>query len=291
MDSICGIDLFIALTLVISALLSSSRGFASEMLGLGAWFVATTAGVYLMPVLEPVTSKYISNPVVSNIVSGAVSTILILVALTIVFNHVTEKIKKSSLNRLDHVLGFFFGFLRGLVILVLIYFFVMTLSPKSLENFEKESKLFVYLEKVTDNVKEQLPESLFDNPSEKKDEQDKLDALIKLLNQKKDTKADNKAVKKESKKETKKDKKTNKKKKKTADDLLLEELDELAKKAAESKVEDQPFEAIREGIKKVGEDLFEQLNTPAVENPKKKKDGYNNSERNQLDKLFLENLD
>ncbi|MCQ2965878.1 MAG: CvpA family protein [Alphaproteobacteria bacterium] len=297
MDSICGIDFFIVFTLLISALLSTTRGFASEMLGLGAWFVATTLGVYLMPVLEPVSSKYISNPIISNLASCIISTILILSVLTIVFNHLTEKIKRSCLNKIDHVLGLLFGLLRGLVILVLIYFFVMTLAPKSLEQFEKESKLFVYLEKVTDNVKEQLPESLFDNPTKKLDEQDKLDALIKLLNQKKELKEkdeDKKDVKKkEAKKTSKKDKsKKQKKKKKTTEDLLMEEIEAIEKIALENQnIEDRPADSIKAGIVKTAEDLFETLNAPKVENPKKKKKGYDDTERNQLDKLFLENVD
>lgn len=283
MNSICGMDFFIVLTLLISALLSTTRGFASEMLGLGAWFVATTAGVYLMPVLEPFSSKYISNPIVSNLASCVLSTVLILAILTIVFNHLTEKIKRSSLNRLDHFLGFLFGLLRGLVILVLVYFFTMTLAPKSLEQFEKESKLFVYLEKVTDNVKEQLPESLFDNPTKKIEEQDKLDSLIKILNQKKDKKADKKEVKKN---------KDKSKKKKTTQDLMMEEIEELAKKANENaSIEDHPADSIKAGIVKTAEDLFETLNVPEVENKKPKKKGYDDTERNQLDKLFLENTD
>ena len=87
------------------------------------------------------------------------------------------------LNRLDHFLGFIFGLVRGVVILVLIYFLMMTLTPKTLEDYQKQSKTFPYLERVTDSVKEHLPESLFDNPTKKDDgKPDNIDQLIEKLN-------------------------------------------------------------------------------------------------------------
>lgn len=183
MEEICGVDVFIVAVLLLSAILSFSRGFISEMLGIGAWFVAGIAGFYAMPVLEPYTLKYLSKPLLANLASFTVAALLTLVILTLVFSRITGKVRKSALNRLDHFLGFIFGLIRGVVILVLIYFLMMTLAPKALENYQKESKAFPYLERVTDNVKQHLPESLFDNPEhEEKHEPDNIDELIRKLN-------------------------------------------------------------------------------------------------------------
>ena len=67
--------------------------------------------------------------------------------------------------------------------MVLIYFLMMTLTPKTLEDYQKQSKTFPYLERVTDSVKEHLPESLFDNPTKKDDgKPDNIDQLIEKLN-------------------------------------------------------------------------------------------------------------
>lgn len=183
MQEICGVDIFISVVLLVSAILSFSRGFTSEMLGIGAWFVAGIAGFYAMPVLEPYALKYLHKPVLANLAVFAASALVTLVTLTLIFSRITDKVQKSVLNRLDHFLGFIFGVVRGVVILVLIYFLMMTLTPKTLEDYQKQSKTFPYLERVTDSVKEHLPESLFDNPTKKGDgKPDNIDQLIEKLN-------------------------------------------------------------------------------------------------------------
>ena len=183
MQEICGVDIFISVVLLVSAILSFSRGFTSEMLGIGAWFVAGIAGFYAMPWLEPYALKYLHKPVLANLAVFAAVALLILVTLTLIFSRITDKVQKSVLNRLDHFLGFIFGLVRGVVILVLIYFLMMTLTPKTLEDYQKQSKAFPYLERVTDSVKEHLPESLFDNPTKKDDgKPDNIDQLIEKLN-------------------------------------------------------------------------------------------------------------
>ena len=183
MQEICGVDIFISVVLLVSAILSFSRGFTSEMLGIGAWFVAGIAGFYAMPVLEPYALKYLHKPVLANLAVFAATALVTLVTLTLIFSRITDKVQKSVLNRLDHFLGFIFGLVRGVVILVLVYFLMMTLTPKTLEDYQKQSKTFPYLERVTDSVKEHLPESLFDNPTKKDDgKPDNIDQLIEKLN-------------------------------------------------------------------------------------------------------------
>lgn len=209
MDGICGIDIFIAVVLLTSAVLSFFRGFVSEMLGVGSWIVAGLVGFFSMPYLEPFVLKYVHRPLFANLISLTVVTIVTLVVLTIICSKITGKVRKSVLNRLDHFLGFIFGSLRGVVILVLIYFLMMTLAPKNLEQMQKKSKAFPYLERVTESVKEHLPESLFDNPTKPEDKKaDEIEELIEKLNtspKKKNKKAVKKAEQKQEKTTEKKD--------------------------------------------------------------------------------------
>ena len=254
MENICGVDVFIAIVLVVSALLSFSRGFISEMLGIGSWFIATIAGFYAMPYLEPFVLKYLPKPLFANIASLVVVTIATLVVLTLVCSKIEKKVRQSALNRLDHFLGFIFGAVRGVVILVLVYFLMMTLAPKYLEQTQKKSKMFPYLERVTENVREHLPESLFDNPVEKGKEQkpDEIEELIQKLNA-----------------SAKKAKKSAKKKEKAP--VVQEEIPVDPEKA---------------------DDLFDALNNPRVKEKSGATDaGYDKKEREELDKLFLESVD
>ncbi|MBO4521183.1 MAG: CvpA family protein [Alphaproteobacteria bacterium] len=249
MDGICGIDIFIAIVLITSALLSFFRGFVSEMLGIGSWFVAGIAGFYAMPYLEPFMLKYVHKPLFANLISLTVVAIVTLVVLTIVCSKITGKVRKSVLNRLDHFLGFIFGGLRGVVILVLIYFLLMTIAPKNLEQMQKKSKAFPYLERVTESVKEHLPESLFDNPTKPKDkETDEIEGLIEKLNT-----APEKKTKKEEKKPDQKQEEKSKK-----DNDLFDALNN-------PQVEEKPVDPEKQGYNKKEREELDKLFLESVE--------------------------
>lgn len=184
MENINGLDLVIVCVVAISGLFAFCRGFLSEMLGIGSWIVAGAGGVYLLPYVSPLTEKFIRNGTLANIAAGVLSSLILLVVLTLVCSFLTGKIRQSALNRLDRFLGLIFGFLRGFIILMLMYFILFVLSPKTLEDLGRDSKLYPFLDDVCLRVKEHMPESLFDNPSDKGGESkdsEELEGLLKAI--------------------------------------------------------------------------------------------------------------
>lgn len=184
MENINGLDLVIVCVVAISGLFAFCRGFLSEMLGIGSWIVAGAGGVYLLPYVSPLTEKFIRNGTLANIAAGVLSSLILLVVLTLVCSFLTGKIRQSALNRLDRFLGLIFGFLRGFIILMLMYFILFVLSPKTLEDLGKNSKLYPFLDDVCLRVKEHMPESLFDNPSDKggkSKDSEELEGLLKAI--------------------------------------------------------------------------------------------------------------
>ena len=272
MEQLTGTDIFVISVLFISGLLSLSRGFVGEMLGIGSWFLATAAGFYAMPYLAPYASNYISNPIFANLASVVAASVIALVVLTIICSKITHLVKRSVLNRLDHFFGLIFGLLRGLIILVLLYFVAMTLAPKKLEEWENDSLTMPYLKLISENVKGQLPSSLFDTPSE--EDKSQLDDLIKKLN------VMNKVKGKTAKSADKKASASGK------PDEKQPAKEENAKSADE--VPDIPDDV----IVNEGEVLFNLLNAPAVsEKAGKDGEGYEKRERESLDRLIMESID
>lgn len=276
MENISAADIFIVVVIGVSALLSLSRGFVSEMLGIGSWFLASVIGFYAMPILSPHIEPVVHKPLMANILSIASAALVSLVVLTVICSRITIKVRKSVLNRLDHFLGFIFGCLRGVVILALLYFIIMTIAPKSLPDFQKDSRLMPYLEMVTENVKDQLPESLFDNPvrdeSGKEEAPNDLDELIQKLNEapektKKSVKPKSKAAPKNREIEILPE-----------DDPLRRSLEEL-----ENEIPQDPSET----------EFFELLNSPQVKAKPSKgnREGYDRKEREDLNRLILESVD
>lgn len=276
MENISAADIFIFVVIGLSALLSLGRGFVSEMLGIGSWFLATVIGFYAMPILSPRIEPIVHKPLLANILSIASASLVALVVLTVICSRITVKVRKSVLNRLDHFLGFIFGCLRGIVILVLLYFIIMIIAPKSLPDFRKDSRLMPYLEMVTENVRDQLPESLFDNPVKNEDGEEEepsdLDELIQKLNE----------TPEKAKKDIRSKPKTTPKNKEIEilpeDDPLRRSLEEL-----ESEVPRDPSE----------KEFFDLLNSPQVKAKPSRgsNEGYDRKEREDLNRLILESVD
>ncbi len=276
MENISTVDIFIVVVIGLSALLSLGRGFVSEMLGIGSWFLASAIGFYAMPILSPHIEPLVHKPLLANALSIAAAALVSLVVLTVICSRITIKVRKSVLNRLDHFLGFIFGCLRGIIILVLVYFIIMTIAPKSLPDFQKDSRLMPYLEMVTENVRDQLPESLFDNPvrdeSGKEEAPNDLDELIQKLNEapektKKSAKPKSKAARKNREIEILPE-----------DDPLRRSLEEL-----ENEIPQDPSET----------EFFNLLNSPQVKAKPSKgnREGYDSKEREDLNRLILESVD
>ena len=67
---------------------------------------------------------------------------------------------------------------------MLMYFILFVLSPKTLEDLGRDSKLYPFLDDVCLRVKEHMPESLFDNPSDKggkSKDSEELEGLLKAI--------------------------------------------------------------------------------------------------------------
>ena len=294
MDGINGLDIVIAGVILISGIFAFCRGFISEMLGIGSWIVAGAAGVYLLPYVSPLAEKHIRNPTLANAAAGVASSIIVLVVLTLICSFITNRIRRSSLNRIDHSLGFLFGCLRGLIILMLMYFMLFVLSPKTLEDLGNGSKLYPYLDDVCLRVKEHMPESLFDNPpSEKAEEGKKKDAGAEEL------KGLLRAIGKDEIELA-----TQEIQSLPKDDPLRQMLEEKAKESGKSWISSffsnlkPAAKPARKIVKKQtaaddgDKELFDKLNGVAVESKTKEFDIlYGDDDKEDLNRLILENVD
>lgn len=169
-------------------------------------------------------------------------------------------------------MGLLFGLLRGLIILILIYFIILTLAPKKLPDLREDSLTMPYLETVTDSVKGQLPESLFDTPTKKDDSESNLDELFEKLNDMKEIQGQPKKQK------TPEQNLSTPSEKVPLDPFTQEPMSE--KPVAPESLPDE------------GEELFKLLNAPEVsEQTGGEETGYDRQEREDMERLIMENID
>lgn len=245
------LDVIILIVIGVSALIALSRGLIKEVLSIVGWVLGTAAIIYLLPVLSPIAEIYIKT----GWMVGVVTSLFILIAFLIVWilltGRIVGKIRSSKLSNVDRMLGLFFGVARAFLLVTLFYILLNWMVPK-----DKQSEVFTQSKYF--NIA-----GSFAKPIEALIPESTLDTI-----RQKTKEAGLDAESKDDKNKDKpKDKEENKKESKKSD------ADALFEKFAQPQIE-----KLREDKKK-------------LEKIKEDFDGYNNHERDNLDRLIENTLE
>ncbi|MGF7452347.1 CvpA family protein [Mannheimia massilioguelmaensis] len=149
------IDYIIIGIILFSIVVSLLRGFVREVMSLASWVVAFIIASqfypYLANLLTQIESEYIRN--------GAAIGILFILSLIVgaVVNYVVgQLVDKTGLSGTDRVLGACFGFLRGVLIVAALLFFVDTFTNFDQSELWKESKMIPHFGFIVEWFFEQL---------------------------------------------------------------------------------------------------------------------------------------
>ncbi len=273
MEQLNNLDVVFLIITGVSALVGIARGMTKELLSLAGWILAAVAVLYMTPLLDPVMQKYIASKVLASVVSGMIILIVFCVVWILTVDKIASVIRSSKLSALDRVLGFAFGMVRGIIIVILIAMMLTTLIPEeSKKGVFAESKYFNEASECAEPLMAMIPQSWIDQFKAKSES-----LGFGSAEDKEKAKEDSKEEGKEVKEETKEGKDTEVKEKKEASETAKvenpkKEESKEAEKATEeksdgSKSEDiaNPFDLIDsnlEMLQKNGEELFNQLAQP-----------------------------
>ena len=116
--SMNGADYLIAGILVFSILLGMYRGFLRESIALLAWLGGLWLAWRYAPVVEPLLGGLVATPPVSTWTARTLIVVVVIIAGWLLSGLLTHLIRHSGLSMaLDRLLGMFFGFLRGAVVI------------------------------------------------------------------------------------------------------------------------------------------------------------------------------
>jgi membrane protein required for colicin V production len=144
-------DGIVAGIIVLSSLLAYSRGFVREALAITGWIVAAIAAYVFAPQARPLIAEI---PLVSDLLDNcATATIgafagvfaVCLVVFALFAPLFSAVIQRSALNALDQGLGFFFGAIRGILLVavaLVVYDFVAGSEAFAFIDTSRSAQLF-----------------------------------------------------------------------------------------------------------------------------------------------------
>ncbi|ABM44767.1 hypothetical protein X471_00527 [Bartonella bacilliformis str. Heidi Mejia] len=155
------LDGIVIIVILFSSFLAMLRGFSRELLSLISWIVATVITLFLFKPALPFVEQYLSNKMIALIVTLVIIFVIVLSIISIVTMKIADLIIDSQIGMLDRTIGFIFGALRGLLIVVISMMLVNTLiKPEQQANWLKNAKTKPILDSLGLEIWDVLPKNL-----------------------------------------------------------------------------------------------------------------------------------
>ncbi|MBF2760951.1 MAG: CvpA family protein [Ectothiorhodospiraceae bacterium AqS1] len=153
------VDYAILVIVGLSALLGLIRGMIRDLLSIAGWIAALLAAVFFTDIVAAWLVDWVGSPVIRQAIAFVSLFIGVLLLSAPLVRVVGELVDRSGLSGMDRILGFFFGFLRGVVIVALLVMLSWS-TPLPRQPWWEGSALIAYLEYPADQLRRLLPDDL-----------------------------------------------------------------------------------------------------------------------------------
>ena len=129
---------------LISALLAMYRGLMRELLSIVSWIVAAGASYLAFKKAQDSVGVEIAKQIgvpgtngalVGGAIVAAITFLLVLIVVHLITTRVSDAILDSSVGMIDRMLGFVFGFVRGALIIVIVFMIYEGFFPEPDKQF------------------------------------------------------------------------------------------------------------------------------------------------------------
>jgi len=165
MEGFTIVDAIVAAVIVISAILAYSRGFVREAMAILGWILAAVLAFIFAPRAEPLVKEipvlgdYLADSCELAIIAAFAAVFAVALVVVSLFTPLfSSMVQRSALGGLDQGLGFFFGVLRGLLLVavaLVVYDRVMLNETLAVVDDSRTAKIFAATQ---DSLNEQIPE-------------------------------------------------------------------------------------------------------------------------------------
>lgn len=160
--SFTGVDVGVAVLVLISAILATARGFTREILSLATWAGSAAIAAYMYFNHSDIAAQYFTEPLVATGVTVIGSFLISLIVLHLLTMWIGDLVVDSRVGPLDRTLGFVFGAARGILICVVAAVFAnFLLGPdERLPPMLRDAKSFPPLMSAGDYLIGLLPDDI-----------------------------------------------------------------------------------------------------------------------------------
>lgn len=162
------VDILVVLILLGSAAYATYRGFIGETLGIFAWVAAVFATLYFGYVAVDLIEPVVSPPWLGAVLGYLAVFVIVLVPLEFLSHRISQTVQHSPVSGLDRALGFFFGLVRGAIVIGLLYFAYSSIEPvKDQPRWMAQARTYPYIQEASVAVLSLAPSRTGDKISEK----------------------------------------------------------------------------------------------------------------------------
>jgi len=155
-----GVDVGVAVLVLISAILATARGFTREILSLATWAGSAAIAAYMYFYHQDIAAAYIKEPIVAIGVTVIGTFLVALIVLHLLTMWIGDMVVDSRIGPLDRTLGFVFGAARGVLICIVAAVFANFLLAPKLPDMVAEAKSYPPLLSAGDWLITLLPDDI-----------------------------------------------------------------------------------------------------------------------------------
>ena len=156
------LDVLLVVIMLVSAFLAMLRGLTREMLSIMSWALAALAALFVYPLYRDRLRALIQPDILADGVLIVTVFVIVLIIVSLITVRLSDRVLDSRVGALDRTLGFIFGLLRGLLLVVIAYELLIAIMPKeTLPRWVTEARSLTVIESTGRAIISVLP----DNPA------------------------------------------------------------------------------------------------------------------------------
>lgn len=165
MEGFTLVDAGVAILILISGVLAYSRGFVREAMAIVGWVGATVLAFIFADQVEPLVRQipilgdFIGDSCELAIIAAFAAVFAVALVVVSIFTPLfSSVVQRSALGGIDQGLGFFFGVLRGIILVAVAFFVYETIFAAQDFAVVDESRSAQVFAQLTTQIEDQNPE-------------------------------------------------------------------------------------------------------------------------------------